>query len=140
MSQVSAKDWEDMITKKLWDSMSVYVFENIYLPAAQSGSVSKKKNISYCVLIDRNVIFSFFIILIYTDTFNTTVDIRLKQWAESQLPLKCVEVGWEVLREKFMTFLEKAKASKNHDDVFDKLKGSVVEEAIKRHEWEEKVS
>jgi hypothetical protein len=27
-----------------------------------------------------------------TGTFNTTVDIKLKQWAESQLPIKSVEV------------------------------------------------
>ena len=25
-------------------------------------------------------------------SFNTTVDIKLKQWAEKQLPQKCVEV------------------------------------------------
>jgi hypothetical protein len=28
-----------------------------------------------------------------TGTFNTTVDIKLKQWAESQLPIKSVEVS-----------------------------------------------
>ena len=26
-------------------------------------------------------------------TFNTTVDIRLKQWADVQLPKRCVEVS-----------------------------------------------
>jgi len=112
LSQVSAKEWEDLITTKLWDSMSLHVFENIFLPAAQSGSVN---------------------------TFNTAVDIRLKQWAEQQLPGKCVEVGWEVLKDKFSQFLDKAKASKDHDPIFDALKGAVVDEAFKRHEWEEKV-
>ena len=34
-----------------------------------------------------------------TGTFNTTVDIKLKQWTETQLPVKSVEVGWETLKE-----------------------------------------
>lgn len=72
--------------------------------------------------------------------FNTTVDIRLKQWAEDQLPVKSVQVGWEVLKEKFEEFLTKAKASKNHDSIFDHLKESVVEEAVRRHVWEVKVN
>jgi len=72
-------------------------------------------------------------------TFNTTVDIRLKQWAEDQLPSKCVQIGWQVLKEKFESFLTKAKASKNHDSIFDHLKESVVEEAVRRHQWEVKV-
>jgi optic atrophy protein 1 len=109
LSQVSAKDWETSLTDKLWESMSSYVFENVYLPAALSGSAS---------------------------TFNTTVDIRLKQWAEDQLPAKSVQIGWQVLKEKFESFLEKAKASKNHDSIFDHLKENVVEEAVRRHQWE----
>lgn len=40
LSQTSAKKWEDLLTDKLWDKLSNYVFENIYLPAAQSGSES----------------------------------------------------------------------------------------------------
>ena len=31
-------------------------------------------------------------------TFNTTIDIKLKQWAENQLPIKSVEIGWETLQ------------------------------------------
>jgi len=68
------------------------------------------------------------------------VDIRLKQWAEDQLPSKSVQVGWELLKEKFEDFLAKAKASKNHDSIFDHLKESVVEEAVRRHHWEVKVN
>ena len=78
-------------------------------------------------------------ILIFTATFNTTVDIRLKQWAEDQLPSKSVQIGWEVLKDKFEAFLEKARTSKNHDSIFDQMKASVAEEAMKRHQWEVKV-
>jgi optic atrophy protein 1 len=63
-------------------------------------------------------------------TFNTTVDIKLKQWAENQLGVKCVEVGWEVLQEQFLALMEKAKKSKDHDNIFDNLKSAVVDEAM----------
>ena len=59
-------------------------------------------------------------------TFNTTVDIKLKQWAENQLGLKCVEVGWETLKEQFFNLMEISKKSKDHDDIFDSLKGYVA--------------
>ncbi len=43
LSQTSAKKWEDLLTDKLWEKLSNYVFENIYLPAAQSGSESNTR-------------------------------------------------------------------------------------------------
>lgn len=48
LSQTSAKKWEDLLTDKLWEKLSNYVFENIYLPAAQSGSESNRSlNVFY---------------------------------------------------------------------------------------------
>ena len=39
LSLVSPQTWEDAISKKLWEKVAPYVFENIYLPAAaMSGS------------------------------------------------------------------------------------------------------
>ena len=38
-------------------------------------------------------------------TFNTTVDIRLKQWADVQLPKKCVEVRWLLVCSVFCLLL-----------------------------------
>ncbi|XP_015676209.1 dynamin-like 120 kDa protein, mitochondrial, partial [Protobothrops mucrosquamatus] len=84
--------------------------ENIYLPAAQSLNAG---------------------------TFNTTVDIRLKQWTDKQLPNKAVEVAWETLQEEFSRFMTEQKG-KEHDDIFDKLKQAVKEESIKRHKWNER--
>nr|XP_044248905.1 dynamin-like 120 kDa protein, mitochondrial isoform X3 [Drosophila takahashii] len=40
LSQISAKKWDDALNSKLWEKLSNYVFETIYLPAAQSGSQS----------------------------------------------------------------------------------------------------
>ena len=68
------------------------------------------------------------------------MDIKLKQWAENMLGQKCVEVGWETLQEQFNTLMEKSKKHKEHDDIFDKLKESVVREAMNRHMWEDKAA
>lgn len=38
LSQISAKDWENLLYKKLWDKLSNYCFENIYLAAANASS------------------------------------------------------------------------------------------------------
>ncbi|XP_071543508.1 dynamin-like GTPase OPA1, mitochondrial isoform X6 [Panulirus ornatus] len=113
LSQLSPKQWEDALSKKLWDKMVTYIFENIYLPAAQTEN---------------------------SGTFNTTADIKLKQWADQMLPKKCVEVGWETLEDEFRKFMECAKNSKDHDNIFDNLKACVVDEAMRRHQWEDKAA
>ncbi|XP_018027861.1 dynamin-like 120 kDa protein, mitochondrial [Hyalella azteca] len=113
LSLVSPKHWEEALSRKLWDKINTYVFENIYLPAAQSDN---------------------------SGTFNTTADIKLKQWADQMLPKRCVEIGWETLQEEFKGLLDAAKKSRDHDNIFDNLKAAVMEEAIKRHEWEDKAS
>lgn len=76
----------------------------------------------------------------FTDSFNTMVDIKLRQWAEQALPAKSVESGWEGLQQEFTDLIEKAKKSPDHDDIFDNLKTAVIDEAIRRHSWEDKVS
>lgn len=111
LSQVSPKQWEDRLLEKIWEKVSGHVFESIYLPAAQSGS---------------------------TGTFNTTVDIKLRNWAEQTLPEKSVECGWETLQSEFKKFMEKAAKAPDHDDIFDQLKAAVVNEAIQNHSWEDK--
>ena len=68
LSLVSSQTWEQAIESKLWDKVSQYAFENIYLPAAQSQASNRQ-------ISQHN----------RTGTFNTTVDIKLKQWTESQV-------------------------------------------------------
>lgn len=80
-----------------------------------------------------------FIWIFFSGTFNTTVDIKLRQWAEQGLPAKSVETGWETLQSEFRTFMAKAKDSPDHDDIFDLLKASVVDAAFMTHTWEDKV-
>ncbi|XP_044266136.1 dynamin-like 120 kDa protein, mitochondrial isoform X2 [Tribolium madens] len=113
LSQVSPKQWEECLMSKIWEKVSSHVFENIYLPSAQTGT---------------------------SETFNTSVDIKLRQWAEQALPAQSVESGWETLQQEFQKFMNKAKEAPDHDDVFDLLKAAVVSEAMQRHSWEDKAS
>ncbi|XP_023012354.2 opa1 mitochondrial dynamin like GTPase isoform X1 [Leptinotarsa decemlineata] len=113
LSQVSPKHWEECLLNKIWEKVSSHVFENIYIPAAQSGSA---------------------------ETFNTAVDIKLRQWAETELPAQSVESGWESLQSEFQKFMQKAESAPDHDDIFDLLKQAVVNEAMHRHSWEDKAS
>ncbi|XP_051561900.1 dynamin-like 120 kDa protein, mitochondrial isoform X2 [Myxocyprinus asiaticus] len=110
LSQVTPKHWESILQKKLWERVSTHVIENIYLPAAQTMN---------------------------SGTFNTTVDIKLKQWTDKQLPHKALEVAWETLQEEFARFMAEYKG-KDQDDIFDKLKEAVKDECIKRHMWNER--
>lgn len=111
LSQVSPRQWEETLLTNIWEKVSSHVFENIYIPAAQTGS---------------------------SETFNTAVDIKLRQWADTALPLQSVQSGWESLKAEFESFMAKAAEAPFHDDLFDQLKEAVVNEAMKRHSWENK--
>lgn len=37
LSQVSPVQWEEMFMKKIWQKVNMHIFENIYLPAAQTN-------------------------------------------------------------------------------------------------------
>ncbi|XP_039248602.2 dynamin-like GTPase OPA1, mitochondrial isoform X1 [Styela clava] len=114
---VPAQQWEETLVRKLWNEVSTYVIEQIYLPAAQSNDAG---------------------------TFNTTVDIKLKQWADKQLPKQSIQTAKEALLAQFSKVLETditskddKRQQKNHDDIFDELKNAVKNEAIARHKWNE---
>lgn len=51
-----------------------------------------------------------------------------------------MESGWEGLQTEFQHFMERAKNRPDHDGIFDNLKTAVVDEAMRRHSWEDKVS
>ncbi|VDM56851.1 unnamed protein product [Angiostrongylus costaricensis] len=112
LSLVSAEDWEKALEKKLWNSVSTHVFDQILMPAAAVNNAG---------------------------SFNTLVDIRLKHWADKELPQKCVDSGWETLREVFIRKVKQDCASRNdHDAIFDPLKDAVIQEAISNHQWDNK--
>lgn len=71
-------------------------------------------------------------------SFNTTVDIKLRHWAEKQLPQKCVEVGTLALMQEFEKLITKDQTKKNHDNLLDVLKEAIREAASKCHKWDTK--
>ncbi|XP_048747628.2 dynamin-like 120 kDa protein, mitochondrial isoform X1 [Ostrea edulis] len=111
LGQLTPKQWEEAFHNKLWEKSSTYFFESIYLPAAQTEN---------------------------SGTFNTTVDIKLKQWADHMLPRKCVEVGWDTLHDEFLKIVEKDKKNKEHDELYDQLKLAVIEASKNKHQWDSK--
>ena len=44
LSAVSPSRWETSVSQHLWEKVSTYVFENIYLPAAQTHNAGKAQN------------------------------------------------------------------------------------------------
>lgn len=42
LSQVSPRHWEEVLMSRIWEKVSMHVFENIYLPAAQTGNPGSK--------------------------------------------------------------------------------------------------
>jgi optic atrophy protein 1 len=113
LSQVSAKQWEDLFMQRLWDKVSNYVFERIYLPAGQSGNSGQ---------------------------FNTMVDIKLREWADLQLPMGSVEAGWDGLHKELQAFMKKSSVAKDSDEVLNNLKEAVLLETLQKHVWEDKAA
>ena len=65
LSEITPQMWEDIINKHLWLEVASHFIENIYLPATQANNPSN---------------------------FSTSVDIKLKQWADRTLPNISVKV------------------------------------------------
>lgn len=56
LSEVSVKKWEELLIEKIWEKVSLNVFENIYLPAVQTADASKSP-ICYDKIRDSNFYF-----------------------------------------------------------------------------------
>lgn len=113
LSQLKPREWEDAIYKNLWDKLSSYAFENIYLPSAQTNNPV---------------------------TFRTQIDILLKQWVERSLPAYGVEIGWNTLLDEFANAMEEGVEvggrKDAHSSLFKKLKAAVKEQCAVNHSWQ----
>ena len=70
--------------------------------------------------------------------FNTTVDVKLQQWAEKELPCQCVHIGHLVLFDEFQGLVEREQKSRSYDPIADDLKMHVVRMCRSRHQWDAK--
>ena len=48
------------------------------------------------------------------------------------------QTGWLTLQNQFNQLLQQNKGKKGHDNIYDNLKTAVMEESLKKHEWDEK--
>ncbi|XP_050527682.1 dynamin-like 120 kDa protein, mitochondrial isoform X2 [Daktulosphaira vitifoliae] len=114
LSLISVKDWERELSDALWNGISHYIIENVYLQAMYEANKTNNQA-----------------------SFNTVVDIKLKQWAEEMFPRKSVNIAWTVLKQMFRVIFENQKVQAA-DEILDKLKMAVIDDALSRHAWEDK--
>ncbi|XP_026317929.1 dynamin-like 120 kDa protein, mitochondrial isoform X2 [Hyposmocoma kahamanoa] len=110
LSAVPAPAWEARLQAALWAAAQDKVFGGIYLPAAAQAHDD-------------------------VDKFNTSVDIKLREWAETELPLQSIHAGREALREEFSELMAKASET---DPEYEPVKKEAMAEALRRHRWEER--
>ena len=55
-----------------------------------------------------------------------------------QTKTSILQVGWDTLHEEFANLVEKEKKSKQHDEIFDKLKLAVIDYSKSTHNWDGK--
>jgi optic atrophy protein 1 len=75
---------------------------------------------------------------VFFSGFNTTVDVKLQQWTEKELPRQCVDIGHSVLLDEFQTLIEREQKSRSHDPIANDLKMQVVQACRSRHKWDAK--
>ncbi|XP_063390385.1 dynamin-like 120 kDa protein, mitochondrial isoform X2 [Cydia fagiglandana] len=110
LSAIPAAAWEKRLNSALWATAAGKVFNGIYLPSAAAAQED-------------------------VDKFNTSVDIKLREWAETELPIQSIQAGLDALKEEFEEVMSKGGEG---DPVFDALRKEAVEQALMRHRWEDR--
>ncbi|XP_073965616.1 dynamin-like GTPase OPA1, mitochondrial [Choristoneura fumiferana] len=110
LSAIPAAAWEKRLQAALWAAAAGKVFHQIYLPSAAAAQED-------------------------VDKFNTSVDIKLREWAEAELPGQSIQAGLEALREEFEELMARGGEG---DPVFDGLRREAVAQALVRHRWEDR--
>ncbi|KAI1720349.1 dynamin family domain-containing protein [Ditylenchus destructor] len=112
LSLFGADEWESLLKKHLRKSISGHILDHILMPASAVDNAG---------------------------SFNTLIDIKLKHWADKELPYKSIQIGWETLSRVFRQHIEGAdEKRKEENKIFEPLKNAVVETAIHEHKWDEK--
>ncbi|VUZ53464.1 unnamed protein product [Hymenolepis diminuta] len=111
LSRIPSVTWEKKIKERLWQKLQGYVFDNIFEPAQLKSNLG---------------------------SYQTFVDVQLRDWSQHELPQLCVQVGWEVLYDELERAAKEAEHSRGYDHIFDKLKKEVITQTRDRHQWDSK--
>ncbi|XP_048488156.1 dynamin-like 120 kDa protein, mitochondrial [Plutella xylostella] len=112
LTGVSAGQWEKRLHAALWEQANQRVLRDVYLPSAANAGEEDQ------------------------DKFNTLVDIKLREWAENDLPTESIKAGSAALREEFKALMN--ESAEDTDPIYEPVKAAAVEEALRRHEWEDR--
>ncbi|CAH8491645.1 unnamed protein product [Heterobilharzia americana] len=111
LNDISSTVWEKNIRSELWNKLKDYIFSNIIEPSQRIDNLG---------------------------TFQTNVDIWLRDWVENNLPKDSIKAGWQTLYNQLDNKLKTVKNAPGYDPLFDRLKDAVHQETRKRHEWDPK--
>lgn len=115
-------------------SRNTYGIKCLSLFSTTYSSQQHKRNPSGRITESESFLQSF----CFSSTFNTTVDVKLQQWAEKELPRQCVEIGHHVLLDEFQSLIEREQKTRSHDPITDDLKMQVLHACRTRHQWDAK--
>ncbi|CAH8296831.1 unnamed protein product, partial [Schistosoma turkestanicum] len=111
LNGISSTVWEKSIHSELWNKLKNHIFTKIIEPSHHIDNIR---------------------------TFQTNVDIWLRDWVENDLPEASIEAGWQTLYKQLDSKLKKMQDVPGYDPVFDSLKEAVHQEIRKRHLWDSK--
>ncbi|CAH8459828.1 unnamed protein product [Schistosoma mattheei] len=111
LNGISSTVWEKNIHYELWNKLKDYIFTKIIEPSQHIDDIG---------------------------TFQTNVDIWLRDWVENNLPKASIETGLQTLYNQLDSKLKTMKDVPGYDPVFDPLKVTVHHEIRKRHHWDPK--
>ncbi|CAH8475074.1 unnamed protein product [Schistosoma rodhaini] len=111
LNGISSTVWEKNIHYELWNKLKDYIFTKIIEPSQHIDDIG---------------------------TFQTNVDIWLRDWVENNLPKASIETGLQTLYSQLDSKLKTMQDVPGYDPVFDPLKEAVHQEIRKRHHWDPK--
>ena len=106
LSMLPARHWHDVLAAQLWEKLSPFIVDHVLLPAAESNQ------------------------------FDTIVDVRLRQWADSgELPKQCVQAGMDTLKNAAKEALDPSRAT---DSIYAPVRSAIQCETLQKHNWDSK--
>ena len=110
LDSLPTQHWDRLIYDELWKETYKDVFETIFLPAASRATVSR-------------------------DSFRTMSDIALRQWADSVLPQKSVEIARKSLVHELLHLMDVKSVGSPDYSIYKPIRDNLRAE-IGRLDWD----